>query len=71
MTVTQTRRTIHRQEQQSNEPDDGISINCVSTAKRNGHSRRIADSCQLSLSDGTGSVGCPDCPYSQQRTPRQ
>jgi hypothetical protein len=46
------------------EPDEGISISCLTTAKRHGHTQLQAERCEFDdLHNGGGTVGCPTCPY--------
>jgi len=65
--MTQASEHVPRhREQSTHKLDDGISIRCVNTAERNGFTRRIANSCQIDLRNGGGTVGCPDCPYNKR-----
>lgn len=52
------------------EPDEGISITCLTTAMRHGHTQLQAERCEFSdLPNGGGTVGCPTCPYKRDPHP--
>lgn len=63
--------TIHtpatRTRARDDEQDDGITISCLTTAQRNGHSRRVAENCKFLPGEAGGTVGCPNCPYKKRK----